>query len=444
MQLTSLSFLYLFLPVSLAVYYLFPRRVRYTALLGISFFFFLLADLPAFVLLSLSATVDFGLGLLMEHFEEQNRWRRAVMLLMTGKNLFLFLGVFCFCQLHGISVPLGLSVCTLLGIGYGVDIYNGEALYEHNWGKFMLAHILFMKLPAGPLVRYRTLREQFGEKKADLAGLAEPICLFIQGIAKQVILGVPMQQMYQSLTGFFPADHSVFSLWLMPLCAAMNLYFTLSGYCDMARGLGGMFGISLPRNFYYPYQSRSVTDFVGRFNISVTSYLKTYIYHPLGEDSGGFASTALNIGVVTLLWGLWFGLRINYLLWGGYFVLLILLERSVWGKILIKLPTFFLRIYTFSLVLFSFVIFNGRSLGESLFFFQGMLGLGNLAPASPAALYLASQYAPYLILAVLFSTSLPHSVKSMLRKKSPAAAAIAGAVCYGGLLVLSTACILHP
>ena len=114
----------------------------------------------------------------------------------------------------------------------------------------------------------------------------------------------------------------------------------------MARGLGGMFGVALPRNFYYPYQSRSVTDFVGRFNISVTAYLKTYIYHPLGEDSGGFASAALNIGLVTLLWGLWFGFRINYLLWGLYFVLLILLERSVWGRILVKLPVFLLRVYT--------------------------------------------------------------------------------------------------
>ncbi len=444
MQLTSLSFLYLFLPASLAVYYLFPRRMRYGVLLGISLFFFLLADLPALLLLSCSVTADYGLGLLMERFEEKNHLRRAIMLLMVGKNLCLFLGVFCFCQLRGVSVPLGLSVCTLLGIGYGVDIYNGEALYEHNWAKFMLAHILFVKLPTGPLVRYRTIREQFAEKKADLAGMSEPICLFIQGVAKQILLGAPMQRMHQSLIGFSPAEHSVFSLWLMPLCAAMNLYFTLSGYCDMARGLGGMFGIDLPRNFYYPYQSRSVTDFVGRFNISVTTYLKTYIYHPLGEDSGGFVSTALNIGVVTLLWGLWFGLRINYLLWGAYFVLLILLERSVWGKILIKLPTFFSRIYTFSLVLFSFVIFNGRSLGESLFFFRGMLGLGGLEPASPSVLYLASQYAPYLILAVLFSTSLPHSIKNTLKKKSQAAAAIAGALCYGILLALTTGFILHP
>ena len=366
------------------------------------------------------------------------------MLVMVGKNLLLFFGISCYCQLHGMATPLGLSVCTLLGTGYAVDIYNGEALYEHNWGKFLLAHTLFMKLPAGPLVRYRTLREQFLPKKADFARMSEPIALFIQGVAKQAILGSPIRQLYDTLSSFSRADHSVFSLWLMPLCAAMSLYFTLSGYCDMARGLGGMFGISLPRNFYYPYQSRSITDFVGRFNISVTDYLKTYIYHPLGEDSGGFASSALNIGVVTLLWGIWFGFRINYLLWGAFFVLLILLERSVWGKILIKLPVFFLRLYTFALVLLSFVIFNGRSVGQSLFFFQGMLGLGGLPMATSPILYLLSQYAPYLVLAVLFSTSLPHSLKGALRKKSPAAASAVGMVFYGGLLFLSTGFLLHP
>lgn len=444
MQLASLSFLYLFLPASLAVYYLFPRRMRYGVLLAVSLAFFLLSDPVSLLFLSVSVTADYALGLLMERFERQNRRRRAIMLVMVGKNLLLFFGISCYCQLHGMATPLGLSVCTLLGTGYAVDIYNGEALYEHNWGKFLLAHTLFMKLPAGPLVRYRTLREQFLPKKADFARMSEPIALFIQGVAKQAILGSPIRQLYDTLSSFSRADHSVFSLWLMPLCAAMSLYFTLSGYCDMARGLGGMFGISLPRNFYYPYQSRSITDFVGRFNISVTDYLKTYIYHPLGEDSGGFASSALNIGVVTLLWGIWFGFRINYLLWGAFFVLLILLERSVWGKILIKLPVFFLRIYTFALVLLSFVIFNGRSVGQSLFFFQGMLGLVGLPMATSPILYLLSQYAPYLVLAVLFSTSLPHSLKGALRKKSPAAASAVGMVFYGGLLFLSTGFLLHP
>ena len=444
MQLASLSFLYLFLPASLAVYYLFPRRMRYGVLLAVSLAFFLLNDPVSLLFLSVSVTADYALGLLMERFEQQNRRRRAIMLVMVGKNLLLFFGISCYCQLHGMATPLGLSVCTLLGTGYAVDIYNGEALYEHNWGKFLLAHTLFMKLPAGPLVRYRTLREQFLPKKADFARMSEPIALFIQGVAKQAILGSPIRQLYDTLSSFSRADHSVFSLWLMPLCAAMSLYFILSGYCDMARGLGGMFGISLPRNFYYPYQSRSITDFVGRFNISVTDYLKTYIYHPLGEDSGGFASSALNIGVVTLLWGIWFGFRINYLLWGAFFVLLILLERSVWGKILIKLPVFFLRIYTFALVLLSFVIFNGRSVGQSLFFFQGMLGLGGLPMATSPILYLLSQYAPYLVLAVLFSTSLPHSLKGELRKKSPAAASAVGMVFYGGLLFLSTGFLLHP
>lgn len=140
---------------------------------------------------------------------------------------------------------------------------------------------------------------------------------------------------------------------------------------------------------------------------------------------------------------IWFGFRSIICCGASILFCLILLERSVWGKILIKLPAFLLRVYTFSLVLFSFVIFNGNDVEQSLFFFQGMLGLGGLPSATPSVLYLASQYAPYLILSILFSTSLPHSLKGALKQKSPAAAAAVGAVCYGFLLILATGFLLH-
>lgn len=444
MQLASLTFLYLFLPGSLIVYFLFPKKLRLYALLGISLLFYLLAD-PASLPLALGCVFsDYLFGRWMEGFETRNRWRKAIMLTMVAKNLLLLIGISSYCQMNGLATPLGLPVFTLLGLGYGVDIYNGEALYEHNLGHFLLSHLLFMKLPAGPLVRYRSIKEQMVPKKIDVEALGEGAILLIQGVAKQVVIGIPMQQMYDALAGFSRWDHSVFSLWLLPMCAAMRLYFTLSGYCDMARGLGRMFGFSLPRNFYYPYQSRSITDFVGRFNISVTDYLKTYLYRPLGEDSGGTISAALNIGLVTLLWSIWFGFRINYLLWGGYLLVLILLERKVWGRFMPKIPAFFLRLYTFGLVLLSFVIFNGHSISQSLFFLGGMLGLKELPLTTSPALYLASQYGPYLILAVIFCTSLPHSIKTFLKKKNPFFSAISTVLCYGLLLLLVTGLILHP
>ncbi|MBQ2792322.1 MAG: hypothetical protein IJE98_04335 [Oscillospiraceae bacterium] len=444
MEMTSLSFLYLFLPVSLAVFYLCPKKGRPAVLLTVSVCFFLLRDPASLLLAWVSVTVDYLLGRLMERHDEKYAVRYAISAGMVIKNLALFLLVSIYCQMNGLTAPLGLAVWSLLGLSYGVDIYNGEALYEHDYLRFLLAHLLFCKLPAGPLPRYRWMHDELTVKPVDPVQVANGVCLFLQGIAKQVILGVPLQRLYRTIVGFYGPEHSVFSLWLMPLCAAMSLYFTLSGYCDMARGLGGMFGVRLPRNFYYPYQSRSVTDFVGRFNISVTDYLKTYIYHPLGEDSGGFLSASLNIGVVTLLWGLWFGFRINYLLWGAFFVLLILLERHLWGKFLMKIPVFFQRIYTFSMVLLSFVIFNGNSVGQSFFFFKGMLGMESLPFTTPPILYLASQYAPYLILSVIFSTSLPHSVKLAVKKRSDTLSALIAALVYGILLFICTGFILHP
>lgn len=444
MQLASLTFLYLFLPGSLILYFLFPKRLRFYALLGISLLFYFLADPTHLPLILGSVLFDYLMGRWMERFETKNGKRKAIMLTMVAKNLLLLIGISSYCQLKGQTAPLGLPVFTLLGLGYGVDIYNGEALYEHNLGHFLLSHLLFMKLPVGPLIRYRSIKEQLVPKKMDLVSMGEGAVLLIQGVAKQVVIGIPMQQMYAALSDFSRWEHSVLSLWLMPLCAAMSLYFTLSGYCDMARGLGRLFGLDLPRNFYYPYQSRSITDFVGRFHISVTDYLKAYLYRPLGEDSGGTISATLNIGLVTLLWSIWFGFRINYLLWGGYLLLFILLERKVWGRFMPKIPAFFLRIYTFGLVLLSFVIFNGHSIGQSLFFFGGMLGLGGLSLTTSPALYLASQYGPYLILAVVFCTSLPHSIKILTRKKNPIFASISTVLGYGFLLLLVTGLMLHP
>lgn len=283
MPLASFTFLYLFLPVSLAVYYLFPQRMRYGVLLGISLVFFLLGDPVSLLFLSVSATVDYGLGLLMEHFDEQNPRRRAIMVVMVAKNLLFFFGVSCFCQLHGLQTPLGLAVCTLLGTGYAVDIYNGEALYEHNWGKFLLAHILFMKLPAGPLVRYRSLCEQFSPKKADLAQMSESICLLIQGAAKTghsrranpTAVYRPFGLFPVGTFGFFSVADAFVRRHEPVFHPVRLLRHGPRPGRDVRRGAS--------TEFLLPVSVRSVTDFVGRFNISVTAYLKTYIYHPLAK-----------------------------------------------------------------------------------------------------------------------------------------------------------------
>lgn len=444
MQLASLGFLFLFLPALLLVFYLCPAKWRYLVLLVFSLLFYWFSDPIYLPVLLINVMTDFCLGLLMEFREKRGLPRKVIAVIIVIKDLLMLLGISSYCQLKGMAAPLGLPVYTLLGIGYAVDLYQGEALYEHNAGRFLLSHILFFKLPAGPLVRYRNLTDQFSSMSVPLDTIGDGLALMVQGLAKQTIIGSPLKIMYTQLAAFSDGAHSVFSLWLMPLCAAMNIYFTLSGYCDMARGLGQVFGVRLPRGFYYPYQSRSVTDFVGRFNISVTEYFKTYIYTPLGESSGGAASSTLNIVLITLLWGLWFGFRINYLFWGLFFALVILLERGRWGRILSRIPVFFLRIYTFSIVLFSFVIFAGRTVGQSAYFFTGMLGLRGLPLASLPDLYLFTQFAPYLIFAVVFSTSLPHSLKIAAQKKNPAAWAVFSFVWYVCLLGLSVGFILHP
>lgn len=443
MPFASIWFIFFFLPLSLAVYYLAGPRGRTAALVGISLLFYLLCEPKFLWLMALSVTADYGMYRLMERHDDQNRIRRAICAAVVIKNGLLFLGMSVFTQLRGSSMPLGLAVYTLTSLGYLVDVYNGDEVYEHSFLRFALLNIFYGKLLSGPLMRYGQIREQLREKKYSLSRISDGAVLFIQGVAKQVLLGRGLSSLYQELKAMENTGHSVLSVWLLTVSLALGLYFTLSGYCDIARGLGKMYQLELPRNFYYPYQSRSITDFVGRFNISVTEFYKQYIYSPLGADLQGGVSSVLNITLVTLLWGVWFGFRVNFILWALYFTAFIFLERGVWGRFLTRLPVFFTRVYTFAVVLFSFVIFSGQSVGESWFYITSMFGLAGLPPYNDQTLYLFSSYGALLGLGLLLSTSAVNMAAGWASKKHPHLTSAVSVVFNVSLLVLTLAFILN-
>lgn len=442
MAFSSIWFIFFFLPLSLSVYYLAGPRGRVAALLGVSLLFYLLCEPRSLWLMALSVTADYGLYRLMERYDNQNRIRRAICTGVVVKNGLLFLCLSVITQLKGRSLPLGLAVYTLTSLGYLVDVYNGDEVYEHNFLRFALFNVFYGKLPTGPLMRYGQIREQLQGKKYSLSRISDGVVLFIQGVAKQVLLGRSLNSLYLDLKTLGDTGHCVLSVWLLTVSLAFSVYFNLSGFCDIARGLGKMYQLELPRNFYYPYQSRSITDFVGRFNISVTKFYKQYIYSPLGADLQGGVSSVLNITLVTLLWGVWFGFRVNYILWALYFTLFIFLERGKWGRLLSRIPVFFTRVYTFSAVLFSFVIFSGSSVRETCLYFTYMFGLGGLPACNDQALYLLSSYFPALLLGFLLSTSAVNTASGWVSKKFPHLAAALSVVFNVALLVVTLAFIL--
>lgn len=437
MNIDSLTFLYLFLPVSVAVYHLTPQRAKNAVLLGISLVFYTLAQPTYLVLLAGSVLFDYACGLLMEELGRRSVASRAAVAFVVVKNLALVALVSSLTQNRELWRPLGLMVCLITSLGYVLDVYNGSCECEHNVVDFGLFCLLFCKLPAGPLVRWQELRGQLKERRPSLTQIGDGIVLFIQGLAKKVIVGAGMTALYEQLRVL---EQSLLSSWLMTAALALGVYFNFSALCDMARGIGMMFSFELPRNFYYPYQARSVTNFVSRFNITVTRFFSAYLPKPEALRMKPERANVVVLILTTCVWGLWFGFRVNFIIWGLYFVLFQLLEQLGVGRVLERIPALFARIYTFAVVLISFVIFAGNNVSQSLYYIGAMLG--RTRSTTNQAMYLASSNYVLLILGFLLCTSLVHSGLRWMRTKVPAFSTLLGVLLNLTLVVLSTAFLL--
>ncbi|WP_343253212.1 MBOAT family O-acyltransferase [Ligaoa zhengdingensis] len=462
MNLYSLSFIYLFLPLSVFVYYLTPARAKNAILVLISLCFYALAEPRYLPLMVGSVLLDYAACRGMEWLDgiagvedgdpggARRRFlgltapsaRTALMLLVLVKNAGLVVLLSHFTQNRELWRPLGVLIFAVTSLGYALDVYRYETPCEHNLIDFSLFCVLFTKLPAGPLVRWNEMKAQMGSRRPSLSLISEGAILYIQGLSKKVLLGNQMTAIYDQLAALPRSQLSVVSAWLMTAALALAVYFNLSSLCDMARGLGKMFSIELPRNFYYPYQSRSVTEFVGRFNSTVSSFFSAYLPEKWRSSQRSGAETVFSVAVVTLFWGVWFGFRVNYIIWALYFVLFQLLELLGVGSFLKKLPALFSRIYTFAVVLLSFVIFAGNNVDQSMRYFTTMLGIGGPKLYTDRAMYIASSNYVLLIIAFVLCTSLCDMGLRWLRKKVPVFSEILGMIVNVALLVISTAFLL--
>lgn len=442
MQLDSLSFVFVFLPLALAAYYASPARQKPAVVLGISLVFYALLEKGGVLLMAASLLVDFAVSRLMHRFGPRDGRSRQLLALMVAKSLLLMLGSTALWQIYRIHQPLGIYLYTLSSLGYLIDLYRGDVEFEPSLIRFGVLCCFFGKLYAGPLVEARELLPQLKDPKPSLTALGEGMMLFVQGLAKKVILADGAVVVYRQLKLLTGEEMSALGAWAMVFAAMFTLYFRLSAYCDMAKGLGRMMGMELPNNFYYPIQSRTVTDFFSRFNMTVSRYVRHYVYGSLGSDQNGGLSTSLNVLLTAMIMGLWFGLSINYLMWGVFLGVFIIVE-TLWGQKIIKMvPPFFLRIYTFSVTLLSFAIFATDTLGEAGRYLQAMFGRGGVPIMDNEVLYLFSTNYLVLILCVLLSTSLWHTAFQWFRRQFPSAAAAVGAAGNLALLGLTVSLML--
>ncbi len=413
MLFSSIPFLYYFLPLVLAVYFLTPARFRNAVLLLASLIFYAWGE-PKYVLLMLASILSgYGFGLLQERYRGQKGAKLVCGLSVAVSLSFLLyfkyadfflenfnaatgLGV----PLLRIALPIGISFYTFQIISYTVDVYRGEPAQKN------LIHLaayvaMFPQLIAGPIVRYSDIAQQLEHRSHSTALAAEGVRRFLIGLGKKILIA---NQLGELCSVFRASDEkSVLFYWLYAVAFALHIYFDFSGYSDMAIGLGKVFGFHFLENFNYPYISASITEFWRRWHMSLGTWFRDYVYIPLGGNRVGRARQLLNILVVWMLTGFWHGAAWNFVVWGLMFAVLLIMEKLWLLKPLSKCRPL-AHLYVVFFVVISFVIFNAENMGQALSDIGGLFGAGGIPLVSAEAVYCLRSFALVLILAVLGAT----------------------------------------
>ncbi len=451
MVFSSLSFLLLFLPAAVVLYFAVPRRARNLVLFLISLVFYAWGEPVYVVLMLFSTVVDYVHGLLMARWDGRPAARRAVLISSVLINLGL-LGFFKYAgfaltalnqalslslPVPKVALPIGISFYTFQTMSYSIDVYRRKCPVQRNIISFGCYVAMFPQLIAGPIVRYVTIAQELDCRRETWDQFYAGVKQFILGLGKKVLLANSAGLMWSGISAQSAASLSALTAWLGILAFAFQIYFDFSGYSDMAIGLGRMFGFTFPENFRYPYTARSVSDFWRRWHITLSTWFREYLYIPLGGNRVSVPRNILNLALVWLLTGLWHGASWNFLVWGGYFGLMLILEKFVYGAALKKAPAAVGWAYTFLTVLVGWVFFSFDDLGAGARYLSAMLG-GGAGFWDAAALRLILDYGLLLILCAAASTPLPATWFARLGARRPRL----HAVLLGALLVLGFALCL--
>lgn len=390
MLFSSITFLFIFLPLTLLLYYLFPFRMKNYVMLAASLIFYAWGEPVYIILMILSIILNYFCG--QDIYEKRDNARAMKMSLMFGvvMNL-LILGFFKYYGLlmdtinailpidipyRVLALPIGISFYTFQAMSYLIDVYRKEVKPQENILYFALYISMFPQLIAGPIVRYIDIEEQLKERSINSTKFGEGAMYFIRGLAKKVVLANTFGSVYEQVAAMQMGSFSTLTAWVGAIAYAFQIYFDFGGYSDMAIGLGKMFGFEFLPNFNYPYIAKSITDFWRRWHISLSTWFREYVYIPLGGNRCTPSRHILNLLIVWMLTGLWHGAQWNFMFWGLYYGVILILEKYLWGSKIEKLPSAVQHIYAFVLVLFGWVFFFSPTLGYAGQYLKVMFGIG--------------------------------------------------------------------
>ena len=448
MVFSSIVFMFIYLPVVLGVYYLVPVKYRNLWLFVVNLIFYGWGE-PVYILLMLfSICVNYINGRWIAKYRVENRKKaKCILALNTVINLGLLVFFKYFDLLAetishipgvyvptlGLTLPIGISFYTFQTMSYPIDVYRGDAAVQKNYIRFGMFVALFPQLIAGPIVRYKDISDQLGERMGSREQFASGVERFTIGLAKKVLIANNIGALWDACST--ANELTVVGAWLGALAFSLQLYFDFSGYSDMAIGLGRMLGFDFLENFNYPYISRSVTEFWHRWHISLGTWFRDYLYIPLGGNRRGLLRQLLNILIVWALTGLWHGANWTFLVWGLYYAVFLLLEKVFLLKPLKKVP-FVGHIYTILVAISGWMIFQLDSLKELWRYWKSMYGFGSYGFVNASDLFLGRSYLLILLVAVIAATPL---LKNLYSRLSPRIRAVTTPVLIALTLVSSTA-----
>lgn len=409
MVFSSILFIFYFLTALLLLYFATPKKYRNIVLLLFSLIFYFLGEPRYVIYLILSCVINYYLSIIIAKKNKSSKLFLILGLIYNiGMLVYFKYTTFILTNIHNlfnldipiihIALPIGISFYTFQALSYLIDVYNHKHKPASNIIEFSCYLTLFPQLVAGPIVRFTDIKEDLKKSSTTLEDFAKGIKIFIIGLAKKVLLANVLGELILKLT-----TQTIISSWLKPICYTLQIYFDFSGYSDMAIGLGLMLGYHFLANFNYPLIANSITDFWRRWHISLSSWFRDYVYIPLGGNRVNTLKWLRNILIVWLLTGLWHGANWNFVLWGLYFGILLIIEKLFLAKYLTKFHILN-HLYTLIIVIISFLIFSTDNMSTIFIELKNMFFLNNIPFIDKSTIFYLKDYLILIIIAIICAT----------------------------------------
>ena len=428
MLFSSITFLYFFFPITLLLYYVVPKRHKNVVLCLASFFFYAWGEPGYCILLLLYGVVAYVAGRMLTALPEEHRMRKYALIisivLFAGGLFYFKYAAFVWDNLNyvlggrlsvlRIALPIGISFYTFQVISYVIDVYNGKIESETEFLTFLTYLSMFPQLIAGPIVRFEEVKADLNGRNIKKEKVAKGIRRLVIGLSKKVLLADELAQMADAITE--QQINNPVAYWLLAIAFMLQIYFDFSGYSDMAIGMGQMLGFSFPENFNYPFISKSISEFWRRWHMTLSRFLRDYLYIPLGGNRVPYKRWVLNMLIVWGVSGIWHGAGWNFLMWGLFFGICLILEKKLTGNYQRRLPAVLQHTYTLFLLVISFVIFGNDSMADVIRIVYRMFCWSNVQQQLPAVWFVIRNYGVLLLVSVVAATPLYQKLISCGKK----------------------------